>query len=75
MGLIDAIVDHSFQDAQSGRVVVFSGDRNQRGYLVRSLADEKKIRSVIKMFYFAVVGLAILIVAAILIWAVRPTLP
>jgi cytoskeletal protein RodZ len=56
-------------------VVVFSGDRNQRGYLVRSLADEKKIRSVLKMFYFAVVGLAILIVAAILIWAVRPTLP
>jgi len=53
MGLIDAIVDRSFRDTQSGRVVVFSGDRRKRGYLVRSLAEEKKIRSFLKMFYFA----------------------
>jgi hypothetical protein len=53
MGLIDAIVDRSFRDTQSGRVVVFSGDRRKRGYLVRSVAEEKKIRSFLKMFYFA----------------------
>ena len=53
MGLIDAIVDSSFRETQSGRVVVFSGDRRQRGYLVRSVAEERKIRSFLKMFYFA----------------------
>ena len=53
MGLIDAIVDRSFRETQSGRVVVFSGDRRKRGYLVRSVAEEKKIRSFLKMFYFA----------------------
>jgi hypothetical protein len=53
MGLVDAIVDRSFRDTQSGRVVVFTGDRRRRGYLVRSVAEEKKIRSFLKMFYFA----------------------
>jgi len=53
MGLIDAIVDRSFRETQSGRVVVFSGERRKRGYLVRSVAEEKKIRSFLKMFYFA----------------------
>jgi hypothetical protein len=53
MGLIDAIVDRSFRDTQSGRIVVFSGDRRKRGYLVRSVGEEKKIRSFLKMFYFA----------------------
>jgi hypothetical protein len=53
MGLIDAIVDRSFRETQSGRVVVFSGDRRKRGYLVRSVTEEKKIRSFLKMFYFA----------------------
>jgi hypothetical protein len=53
MGLIDAIVDRAFLDTQSGRIVVFSGDRRKRGYLVRSVAEEQKIRSFLKMFYFA----------------------
>jgi hypothetical protein len=53
MGLIDAIVNRSFRDTQSGRVVVFSGDSRKRGYLVRSDAEEQKIRSFLKMFYFA----------------------
>lgn len=53
MGLIDAIVDRSFRDTPSGRVVVFSGDSRKRGYLVRSPVEEQKIRSFLKMFYFA----------------------
>ena len=53
MGLIDAIVDRAFLDTQSGRIVVFSGDRRKRGYLVRSVGEEQKIRSFLKMFYFA----------------------
>jgi hypothetical protein len=53
MGLIDAIIDRSFRDTQTGRVVVFSGERRQLGHLVRSETEEKKIRSFLKMFYFA----------------------
>jgi hypothetical protein len=53
MGLIDAVVNRSFRDTQSGRVVVFSGDPRKRGYLVKSLAEEQKIKSFLKMFYFA----------------------
>jgi hypothetical protein len=53
MGLIDALVSRSFRDTPAGRVVVFSGDPRKRGYLVRSPADEQRIRSFLKMFYFA----------------------
>jgi hypothetical protein len=53
MGLIDGIVNRSFRETQAGRVVVFSGGPRKRGYLVRSLAEEQKIRSFLKMFYFA----------------------
>jgi hypothetical protein len=53
VGLIDAIVDRAFRETQAGRVVVFSGDPRKRGYLVRSPAEEHKIRSFLKMFYFA----------------------
>ncbi len=53
MGLIDTIVDRSFRDTQSGRVVIFSGDPRKRGYVVRSVAEERKIKSFLKMFYFA----------------------
>jgi hypothetical protein len=34
-------------------VVVFNGVIRNRGYLARSLADELKIKSFLKMFYFA----------------------
>jgi hypothetical protein len=53
MGLIDALVNRSFRDSQDGRVVVFSGDSAKQRYLVRSPAEEQKIRSFLKMFYFA----------------------
>jgi hypothetical protein len=53
MSLIDALVSRSFRETPAGRVVVFSGDPRKCGYLVRSSADEQKIRSFLKMFYFA----------------------
>jgi hypothetical protein len=53
MGLLDSIVGKSFRDEQTGRVVVFTGDRRHRGYVVKSESDELKIRSFLKMFYFA----------------------
>lgn len=53
MGLLDSIVNRSFRDTPSGRVVVFSGDSRKRGYLVRSATEERKIRSFLEMFYFA----------------------
>jgi hypothetical protein len=53
MGLLDSIVSRGFRDEKIGRVVVFSGDRRNRGYILRNGADELKIRSFLKMFYFA----------------------
>jgi hypothetical protein len=53
MSLIDAIVNRSFRDSPSGRVVVFSGEPGKQGYLLRSPTEEQKIRSFLKMFYFA----------------------
>jgi len=53
MGFLESIVDRSFRDEKAGRVVVFQGDRRNRGYVVRSEADELRIRSFLKMFYFA----------------------
>ncbi len=53
MALLDFLVDANFRTEKAGRVVVFSGDRRGRGYVVRSQADELKIRSFLKMFYYA----------------------
>jgi len=53
MGVLDAIVSGAFRNEPAGRVVVFSGDRRNRGYVVRSEAEELKIKSFLKMFYFA----------------------
>jgi hypothetical protein len=53
VGLLDTIVDRSFRDEEAGRVVVFGGDRRNRGYVVRSESEELRIRSFLKMFYFA----------------------
>jgi len=53
MGILDSIVSSAFRDEKAGRVVVFSGDRRSRGYIVRSAAEELKIKSFLKMFYFA----------------------
>ena len=53
MSLLDSIVGKSFRDEEAGRVVVFTGDRRNRGYVVKSESEELKIRSFLKMFYFA----------------------
>jgi uncharacterized protein YjeT (DUF2065 family) len=53
MSLLDAIVSRSFRDEEAGRVVVFMGDRRHRGYLVKSEADELKIKSFLKMYFIA----------------------
>ena len=53
MPLLDSIVGRAFRDEKTGRVVVFPGARRQRGYVVRSESEELRIRSFLKMFYFA----------------------
>jgi hypothetical protein len=53
MGLLDIIADRSFRDDRAGRVVVFGGGLRGRGYLVKSKAEELKIRSFLKMYGFA----------------------
>ncbi len=71
MGLIDALVNRSFRETPAGRVVVFSGDPRKRGYLLRSRGEEQKIRSFLKMFYFAdlaILGLGILLSQACASW-------
>jgi hypothetical protein len=53
MGFLDSVVGRAFRDEKAGRVVVFSGDRRNRGYLVKSEAEELRIRAFLKMFYIA----------------------
>jgi hypothetical protein len=53
MGLLDLLVRPCFRDEKAGRVVVFPGDRRHRGYIVKSQAEEQKIRAFLKMFYCA----------------------
>jgi len=53
MSLLDAVIGKYFRDEKVGRVVVFAGDRRNRGYIVDSGAEEARIRSFLKMFYFA----------------------
>jgi hypothetical protein len=53
VGLIDFMVGANFRDDKAGRVVVFPGDRPGRGYVVKSEAEESRIRAFMKMFYFA----------------------
>jgi len=60
MGLLDSIVDSAFREGPSGRVVVFGGDRRNRGYVVRSPVEELKIKSFLKMFYFAQFSILVL---------------
>ena len=60
MGFLDSIVGRAFRDEKAGRVVAFSGDRRNRGYLVKSEAEELKIRAFLKMFYFAQLAILLL---------------
>ena len=67
MSFLDLIVDANFRSEDAGRVVVFSGVGRNRGYLVKSPADELRIRSFLKMFYFAhfaILSLGILLSSA-----------
>jgi hypothetical protein len=69
MSLLDTIVDANFRSETAGRIVVFPGDRRHRGYVVSSESEELKIRSFLKMFYFAhfsILALGILLSSA---WA------
>jgi hypothetical protein len=60
MGLLDSLVGRYFRDEAVGRVVVFQGDRRNRGYIVKSDAEESKIRSFLKMFHVADLAITIL---------------
>ena len=60
MSLLDSVVGQCFRDEKAGRVVVFTGDRRNRGYLVKSPRDELKIRSFLKMFFSAHVAILLL---------------
>ena len=60
MGLIDYMVRANFRDEKAGRVVVFPGDRRGRGFVVKSAADESRIRSFLKMFFFAQLSVLLL---------------
>lgn len=53
MGLLDLLVAPCFRDEKAGRVVIFPGDRRNRGFVVRSEAEELKIRAFLKMFFCA----------------------
>jgi hypothetical protein len=53
MGLLDSVVGQCFKDEKAGRVVVFMGDRRNRGYLVTSTDQELRIRAFLKMFFCA----------------------
>jgi hypothetical protein len=64
MALLDSLVSRCFRDDKAGRIVVFPGERRKRGYLVKSMAEELKIRSFLKMFFSA--HLAILILGYLL---------
>src|SRR6202051_5201676 len=53
MPFLYLIVDSNFRIEDAGLVVFFSGINRNRGYLVKSPADELRIKSFLKMFYFA----------------------
>jgi hypothetical protein len=53
MSFLDVALAPAFRDEPAGRVVVPLGLRRRRGYLIRSSADEQKIRAFLKLFLFA----------------------
>lgn len=60
MTLLNSIVNANFRSEKAGRVVVFPGDRRHCGYVIKSQAEELKIRSFLKMFYCAHVSILVL---------------
>jgi len=69
MSLLDSIVDANFRSQNAGRIVVFPGDRRHRGYVVKSEAEELKIRSFLKMFYFAHSSILLLGIVLSSVWS------
>jgi hypothetical protein len=53
MALLDFIVDGYFRSEKGGRVVIFPRRCGHRSYVVKSAAEELRIRSFLRMFYFA----------------------
>jgi hypothetical protein len=60
MGILNSIVGARFRNEKSGRVVVFPGDSPTRGFVVRSNAEESKIRSFLQMFYIGLFSIFLL---------------
>jgi len=60
MALLDSIVDGYFRNDKAGRVVIFPRRCASRGYVIKSPAEELKIRSFLKMFYFAHLSILLL---------------
>jgi hypothetical protein len=60
MALLDSVVNANFRSEPAGRVVVFPGGHRDRGYVVKSLAEERKIKSFLGMFYYAHVATLVL---------------
>jgi hypothetical protein len=60
MGFLDLVVGRCFRDEDAGRVVIFAGGPRSRGYLVKSQADELKIRAFLKMFVTAQLAIQLL---------------
>ena len=69
MALLDLVVDANFRNEQAGRVVIFPGGRRNRGYLVKSESEELRIRSFLKMFYFAQLSIQLLGLLLALEWS------
>jgi hypothetical protein len=69
MALLDSIVNANFRSEKAGRVVVFPGDRHHRGYVIKSQAEELKIRSFLKMFYCAHVSVLVLGILVASCWS------
>ncbi len=69
MAFLDFIIDASFRDDAAGRVVVFSGGRRHQGYLVKSEAEEQKIRSFLRMFLAAHLAILLLGLQLAVAWS------
>lgn len=60
MALLDVLTNANFRTEQVGRVVIFPGASRHQGYLVKSVGEELRIRSFLKMFYGAQLAIALL---------------
>ena len=69
MWLLDSMVGANFRSENASRIVVFPGDRRHRGYVVKSEAEELKIRSFLKMFYFAHLSILLLGISLSSVWS------